>query len=241
MPHSSSIVRYVLVHGVVRWGLPAGALFTLLQSQETDNIVLRVAINVASFGVAGVVFGLLTRRFSARQPPSVAVAPANSPVNLSGPISDAPVEVSTNRGGLIGVALVVLLASAMAFTFRENLVLSVTAIVPLAAGVPALFFLGGTLAADGRGVELRTVVGRFAMRWPDVTEVEVDQKGTPLVLRAGHRRLPLPDQQYCSGASKPVLAALIAAQIRERNIPARQNFWVHYSWPRGVGRDEPRA
>jgi len=232
------MVRYVLVNGVGRWGLPTGVLFTLLQSRGSDDIVVRAAVNLASFGVAGVFFGLVTWRSRGRQH----LAPAASPVGplaASAPISGSSVEVSTARAGVIGAALVILLGAAMVFTFRENPVLSVLALLPLAVGVRTIVVLAGKIRADHREIELRTVAGRFALMWKDVTEVDVDQNGTPLLLSAGGRRLPLPDRLYWSGTGKAALERLIGAQISGRNIPSRQNKWVHYSWPRGVRRDSP--
>jgi hypothetical protein len=113
-------------------------------------------------------------------------------------------------------------------------VLSVMCLLPLTLGVHAVVFLAGTIRADRERLELRSVAGRFALPWDQITEVEVDQQHVPLVFCAGDRRLPLPSWLYWTGPDKAALVSLVQTQIRERKVPTRLSAWAAYRRPRGV-------
>ena len=86
----------------------------------------------------------------------------------------------------------------------------------------------GPIDADAEGIKYTTRLGKYAIRWDEVTVLELDTLEQTLVLRGSHKQLAIPGPAAWMGKDKQALRALIDRQIQQRHIAVKQSPWTNF-------------
>lgn len=100
------------------------------------------------------------------------------------------------------------------------------AIVAIGAGIGSLYL--GTMEMDREGVALSTPLGRYGMKWSEVTAVERPTAAGTLfpTLVGGSKRLVL--DGFWSGPDLQAMSDLLATQITRSGIRAKYSWMANF-------------
>lgn len=100
----------------------------------------------------------------------------------------------------------------------------------------SLFLLaaGGTIQMNSQQIQYAPRFFKFAMRWDEITHIEMDVGFSSIVFANSHKRLPISGSEYWSGTDKSAMQEYLSAQIHARKIPVRYTARAYFSWPKNT-------
>ena len=80
----------------------------------------------------------------------------------------------------------------------------------------------GSVEMNRELISYKSLWANYMMRWDEIERIEVDAQGQALVFIGGEKRLSVLGPGYWSGKDKAGMLALLASQLKEREIPVQQ-------------------
>ena len=96
-----------------------------------------------------------------------------------------------------------------------------------------LILVGGFIEADAEGIWQETLLGRYEMKWDEVTEIQTDWRST-IVLLGDDKRLLFSGPNGWKGDEKEQMLQFIKTQIEAREIPQREAVGTILQMPKNT-------
>ncbi len=128
----------------------------------------------------------------------------------------------------IGLALVVLCALCIVGAWSAE---QVSPIVVLALfGLAGLYMVlgAGRFDFDADGIRHQSQLGAWAIRWDDITHVEISEIDGTLVLAGGNKRFILSPAAWWTGSDSGSALEFVVQQLERRNLPPRPSRTATY-------------